>query len=82
MSDVKITPEISEENPNVEVLRELYSHQHRDCWMCAEACKALEAGKALKEEQLWHFTNCTMSWEQIHKEALAEESIEKIEKAA
>ena len=83
MSDVNLTPTVNEEMaPTLEELKELYSHQHRDCWMCAEAFKTVEAGKTLKDEQLWHFTNCVLSWEQLHTESAASESVEQIEKAA
>ena len=66
------------ENPSIETLKELYSHQDRECWLCKDYAKKLEAGKELKEEELWHFTNCVMAWEQLaHPQAIEEQPLEK-----
>lgn len=68
----------TQDTPTVEQLKELYSHQHRECWMCKSHFEKLNAGKELKEEELWHFTNCIMSWERInHQHQIEEESMEK-----
>lgn len=68
------------ENPSIETLKEIYSHQDRECWLCKEYANKLEAGKELKEEELWHFTNCVMSWENINHEPIMVEQV--LEKAA
>lgn len=57
------------EIPSIDMLKELYSHQERECWLCKEYAKKLEAGKELKEEELWHFTNCVMAWEEINRQS-------------
>lgn len=68
----------AEENPSLDTLKELYSHQHRDCWLCKSYSDKLAAGKDLKDEELWHFAHCVMSWELVHHD----DSAEQIEKAA
>ena len=76
MSDLNSASEV--ENPSIETIKDLYSHQDRECWLCKEYASKLEAGKELKEEELWHFTNCVMSWEQInHEHILIEQPLEK-----
>ncbi len=66
------------ETPSLETIKELYSHQNRECWLCKSYAEKLEAGKELKEEELWHFTNCVMAWEQVnHENQEAEQPLEK-----
>ena len=78
MSD--LTPASTNEAPSLDTLKELYSHQNRECWLCKNYAAKLEAGKELKEEELWHFTNCVMAWEQISHVATEDE--QPLEKAA
>ncbi len=76
MSDLNSASE--NETLSIETLRELYSHQHRECYLCKSYAEKLEAGKELKEEELWHFTNCVMAWEEInHEEVPHEQPLEK-----
>lgn len=70
-----------EETPSIDQLKELYSHQNRDCWMCKSHFEKLNAGKELKEEELWHFTHCIMSWEAINHSSASEVN-KQLEKAA
>ena len=81
MSDLN---NIDYENPRLDTLKELYSHQDRECWMCKKYAAKLEAGEDLKEEELWHFTNCVMAWEEINHECSHEDIISDqiLEKAA
>ena len=68
----------SNETPSLETLKELYSHQNRECWLCKSYAEKLEAGKELKEEEIWHFTNCVMAWEQLNEESsITEQPLEK-----
>ena len=76
MSDTVQTLAV-EETPSLETLKELYSHQHRDCWLCKSYSDKLTAGKDLKEEELWHFAHCIMSWELVNHD-----NSEEMEKAA
>ena len=78
MSD--LNPASNNEAPSIDTLKELYSHQNRECWLCKSYAEKLEAGKELKEEELWHFTNCVMAWEQVNHENTEEE--QPLEKAA
>lgn len=82
MDDIKTTSDY--ENPSIDTLKKLYSHQNRECWMCKKYMSKLEAGENLKEEELWHFTNCVMAWEEIsHERPQEANSSEQIlEKAA
>ena len=76
MSD--LNPASTNEAPSLDTLKELYSHQNRECWLCKSYAEKLEAGKELKEEELWHFTNCVMAWEQVsHEETEVEQPLEK-----
>ena len=71
------------ENPSIETLKELYSHQNRECWMCKKYAEKLEAGKELDSSELFHFTNCVMSWEEINHDNQAAPALEQtLEKAA
>ncbi len=66
------------ENPSIDTLKEIYSHQDRECWLCKEYASKLEAGNELKEEELWHFTNCIMAWEKIsQRHIIVEQPLEK-----
>lgn len=66
------------ENPSIQTLKELYSNQNRECWLCKEIANKIEVGKELKEEEIWHFTNCVMAWEEInHEPSVVNQPLEK-----
>lgn len=72
-----------DESLSVEELKKLYDNQHRDCWLCKDIAKSLEAGKELKDDQKYHFEACVLSWEHLHRhEAEADLTPELMEKAA
>ncbi|NLM17730.1 MAG: hypothetical protein GX221_08445 [Candidatus Riflebacteria bacterium] len=53
-------------NPTLEELSELYSAQHRECWLCEKIASKISAGKELSEDDTWHFSSCILSWEHLN----------------
>lgn len=64
---LKVVPQKPSEPPTLEMLIQMYSSQHRECWLCDGISKKISNGKEISEDDNWHFTSCVLSWEYLHR---------------
>ena len=66
---LKVVPQQPTEPPTLEIIKQMYASQDRECWLCQGISKKIAEGKEISEDDNWHFTSCVLSWEYLHRKS-------------
>ncbi|HNX75449.1 MAG TPA: hypothetical protein PLM07_02260 [Candidatus Rifleibacterium sp.] len=66
---LKVVPQQPTEPPTLEIVKQMYASQDRECWLCQGISKKIAEGKEISEDDNWHFTSCVLSWEYLHRKS-------------